>query len=228
LSIKAFEEAQTKNATFRNQWANYPSQISTMKRTAQVIGIATLLLAFAFIPSPKKIVVIDVGHGGNDSGAQVGSALEKEVVMSVARKIQELNTNSNIEIILSRDQDQFKSLSERTQFINSLNPDLVISLHAGISNNPQLSGADIFISNQNIKKNQSGALALNLLYSINSEKVEIKKADFYVLKNSLAPAALVELGFLSNDADRAYLTSDAGQKELAQSILNAIDTESKE
>ena len=148
--------------------------------------------------------------------------------MSIARKIQVLNTNTNIEIILSRDQDQFKSLSERTQFINSLNPDLVISLHAGISNNPQLSGADIFISNQNIKKNQSGVLALNLFYSINSEKVEIKKADFYVLKNSLAPAALVELGLLSNNEDRAYLTSEAGQKELAQSILNAIDTESKE
>ena len=79
------------------------------------------------------------GHGGNDPGAQVGSALEKEIVMSIARKIQVLNTNTNIEIILSRDQDQFKSLSERTQFINSLNPDLVISLHAGISNNPQLS-----------------------------------------------------------------------------------------
>jgi len=199
-----------------------------MKRTTQLLGIAILLIAFAFTPTPKKIVVIDVGHGGNDSGAQVGSALEKEVVMSVALKVQELNTNSNIKIILSRDQDQFKSLSERTQFINSLNPDLVISLHAGISNNPQLSGADIFISNQNIKKNQSGVLALNLLYSINSEKVEIKKADFYVLKNSLAPAALVELGLLSNNEDRAYLTSEAGQKELAQSILNAIDTESKE
>ena len=199
-----------------------------MKRTTQLLGIAILLLAFAFTPTAKKIVVIDVGHGGNDPGAQVGSALEKEIVMSIARKIQVLNTNTNIEIILSRDQDQFKSLSERTQFINSLNPDLVISLHAGISNNPQLSGTDIFISNQNIKKNQSGALALNLLYSINSEKVEIKKADFYVLKNSLAPAALVELGLLSNNEDRAYLTSEAGQKELAQSILNAIDTESKE
>lgn len=199
-----------------------------MKRTTQLLGIAILLIAFAFTPTAKKIVVIDVGHGGNDSGAQVGSALEKEVVMSIARKIQELNTNTNIEIILSRDQDQFKSLSERTQFINSLNPDLVISLHAGISNNPQLSGTDIFISNQNIKKNQSGALALNLLYSINGEKVEIKKADFYVLKNSFAPAALVELGLLSNNEDRAYLTSEAGQKELAQSILNAIDTESKE
>ena len=199
-----------------------------MKRTTQLLGIAILLIAFAFTPTPKKIVVIDVGHGGNDSGAQVGSALEKEIVMSIARKIQVLNTNTNIEIILSRDQDQFKSLSERTQFINSLNPDLVISLHAGISNNPQLSGADIFISNQNIKKNQSGVLALNLFYSINSEKVEIKKADFYVLKNSLAPAALVELGLLSNNEDRAYLTSEAGQKELAQSILNAIDTESKE
>jgi len=199
-----------------------------MKRTTQLLGIAILLLAFAFTPTAKKIVVIDVGHGGNDPGAQVGSALEKEIVMSIARKIQVLNTNTNIEIILSRDQDQFKSLSERTQFINSLNPDLVISLHAGISNNPQLSGADIFISNQNIKKNQSGVLALNLFYSINSEKVEIKKADFYVLKNSLAPAALVELGLLSNNEDRAYLTSEAGQKELAQSILNAIDTESKE
>lgn len=199
-----------------------------MKRTTQLLGIAILLLAFAFTPTAKKIVVIDVGHGGNDPGAQVGSALEKEVVMSIARKIQELNTNTNIEITLSRDQDQFKSLSERTQFINSLNPDLVISLHAGISNNPQLSGVNIFISNQNMKKNQSGALALNLLYSINSEKVEIKKADFYVLKNSLAPAALVELGLLSNNEDRAYLTSEAGQKELAQSILNAIDTESKE
>ena len=121
-----------------------------MKRTTQLLGIAILLLAFAFTPTAKKIVVIDVGHGGNDPGAQVGSALEKEIVMSIARKIQVLNTNTNIEIILSRDQDQFKSLSERTQFINSLNPDLVISLHAGISNNPQLSGADIFISNQNI------------------------------------------------------------------------------
>ena len=186
------------------------------------IGLVFLTITLAFTNVDKKTIVIDVSHGGHDNGTTAHGFNEKEIALNIANKIKQLNKNSSIEIILTRDSDKFLSLNERTEQINKLKPDFVISLHANATDDKKESGKEIFVSDKNKQKEKSGNLALELFYSFNDRNVEIKKADFYLLKNVEYPIALLELGYLTNENDREVLTTEKGQSELAESILNVI------
>lgn len=182
-----------------------------------------MTISFAFTTVSKKTIVLDVGHGGQDSGVIVNGISEKDIALSIAKKIKKLNTNPNITIVLTRNSDQPLTLNERENKINTLNPDCVISLHVNTTKNENKSGKEIFISNKNPQKEKSGNLALDLFYSFNGKNVEIKKANLALLYATNYPTALVELGYLSNKNDQKLMTSEKGQTALAHSILNAIE-----
>ena len=188
----------------------------------KLVGLALLTITMGFTNVEKKTIVIDVSHGGKDPGTSFAGFNEKEIALSIATKIKKLNTNSNIEIVLTRDSDDYLTLSERTKHINDLKPEFVISLHASSASNISESGKKIFISDKNNQKEKSGNLALELFFSFNDQDVEIKKADFYILKNVEYPIALIELGYLTNENDRKLLTSEEGQTQLASSILSVL------
>lgn len=193
-----------------------------MKNLIKFIGLALLTITLAFTNVDKKTIIIDVSHGGKDKGTTAHGFYEKEIVLNIANKIKQLNKNSNVEIILTRNSDKFISVNERVEQINTLKPDFVISLHAKYSDNEKESGKEIFISQNNKQKEKSGDLALELFYNFKDRNVEIKKADFNILKNVKYPIALVELGYLTNEYDREILTTEKGQSELAESILSVI------
>ena len=193
-----------------------------------VLGILTLFLLFAFKPLPlgsKKTIVIDAGHGGEDTGAQIGAEQEKKIVENIAKKISRLNSKDEIEIILLRNDDSFVELSERVAKINKINPSLVISLHVNSSKNLNQNGVNAYVSKQNGFYEKSKESAENLVDKISNEKLakgEVKDANYYVLKNSKCPALLVEIGYLTNENDRNYLVSENGQNEIANKIVEFI------
>ena len=193
-----------------------------MRKLLQFIGIALLTFCMAFTGVDKKTVVIDVAHGGQDNGSTIEGFQEKEIALKVANKIKALNRNSAVEIILTREADEFISLIDRAKHINKLQPDMVISLHVNQHTNTNKQGIEIYLSDENKERAKSADLASKLLYGFEDKKVAIKKAGFYLLKQVDYPIALVELGFLSNENDRQILTSEKGQDELATRILNAI------
>ena len=193
-----------------------------MKNLMKFIGLAFLTITLAFTTVDKKTIVIDVSHGGKDPGTIINGFNEKEIALNIANKIKGMNKNSNVEIILTRDTDEFLTLKERANKINELKPDFVISLHTNSTDNEKENGKEIFVSDKNKQKEKSGNLALELFYSFKDRNVEIKKADFYLLKNVEYPIALVELGYLTNENDREILTTEKGQTELAESILSVI------
>lgn len=195
-----------------------------MKNLSKIFGlVAVLILVMSFASSNKKTIVIDVSHGGKDAGALVNGIEEKDIILDIAQRIQKLNTNQNTEIILTRDIDEFLSLSERTEKINEIKPDYVISLHANQVANENVNGIQIFLADNDQRFDKSGELAIKLLQSFTFSNVEIKKGDFYILKNIDAPGALIELGFLSNAEDFQNLTTENGKQKLALSILNALN-----
>jgi N-acetylmuramoyl-L-alanine amidase len=195
-----------------------------MKNLSKIFGlVAVLILVMSFASSNKKTIVIDVSHGGKDAGALVNGIEEKDIILDIAQRIQKLNKNQNTEIILTRDIDEFLSLSERTEKINEIKPDYVISLHANQVANENVNGIQIFLAENDQRFNKSGELAIKLLQSFTFSNVEIKKGDFYILKNIDAPGALIELGFLSNAEDFQNLTTENGKEKLALSILNALN-----
>jgi N-acetylmuramoyl-L-alanine amidase len=193
-----------------------------MKNLLKFIGLAFLTITLAFTNVDKRTIVIDVSHGGHDSGVSIEGANEKEIALNIANKIKELNKNSNIEIVLTRDSDKFLTLNERAEFINELNPEFVISIHANSSKKETVNGMEIYISDNNKEKEKSKELASKIKTAFKNQNPEIKKGNFYLLENVAYPIVMLEVGYLTNENDRIQLTSEEGQMKIANTILNMI------
>ncbi len=199
-----------------------------MKNSVKIILVAVAFVCLSFVNfEPRTInVVIDAGHGGHDIGAERNIVSEKILVETITKKIHSLNKNANVKIHLTRSDDSFMDLTDRAKFINEIKPDLAISLHVNNNKNTTTNGFEVFISDKTSTYEKSNELALKF-GSHYSERTKlnnrgVKKAPFMVLKKSEYPTMLIELGFLSNENDRNYLTSDAGQNEIAQTILDFV------
>lgn len=195
-----------------------------MKKALRILGLTVLLFTFSFSYAGEKTIVIDLGHGGKDNGVEVDGFLEKDLIFEIAQKIQALNADSEIKIILTRESDDFVSLKDRVEYINSLNPDLVISLHINSDPNTRVNGFDLFVSPQNSRNMESQELANKIEASLSKEFSSngIKESNFYILKNVNTPSATIELGYLSNPGNRYLLTSEYGQHRIAEAIYNVL------
>ena len=93
-----------------------------------------------------RVIVIDAGHGGSEEGAKgPGGALEKNVTLSVARRLKAaLEARLGVRVILTRDGDVTMGLDERAALANNNKADLFVSLHANASVRPGMTGAEVF------------------------------------------------------------------------------------
>ncbi|PWN70291.1 N-acetylmuramoyl-L-alanine amidase [Chryseobacterium phosphatilyticum] len=186
-----------------------------------LFAISIFSTAFlSFTPLNKKYIVIDAGHGGSDKGAVYGDFSEKDISLNIAREIQKLNGDqSRYEVILTRDSDSHPSLSERTAQINKLDPEMVISLHVNAAPQEETPkhGVEVFVQNSE----ESKKLAGKIYKKFNVRKIE--ETNLHMLRETKAPAVLVELGFINNSSDRAYITDEKGQKEIAQKFVEIIN-----
>src|SRR3990167_11272953 len=96
-----------------------------------------------------KRIVIDAGHGGKDSGAVGKKGLkEKDVVLKIAKGLKEtLSKETGAEIFMTRDDDTFIPLEERTAIANTKEADIFISVHANASFNRKASGVETYFLN---------------------------------------------------------------------------------
>lgn len=173
----------------------------------------------------KKVIVIDAGHGGHDFGATIDNLNEKNLTSEIAKKIKEMHSDSDVEIHFTRTNDEFIALNERTNLINNIKPDLVISLHINNNKNTNASGFEVYISDKTdfLDKNKEFAEKLSSKLSKTQLKNRgLKTAPFWILKNSICPSMVVKLGFISNENDRNFIASEKGQVEIAKHIVAFI------
>jgi len=187
----------------------------------RLLALSIFCIAFlSFTPINKKYIIIDAGHGGNDFGSVYGHFSEKDISLNIAKEIQKINEGQNkYEIVLTRNDDSYPSLSERTTQINGLNPEMVISLH--VNRSPQeetvQQGTEIYVQDtENSKK-----LAEKISKKFDARKIEGR--NLHMLRETKAPTVCVELGFINNSKDREYITSEKGQKEIAQKFVDVFD-----
>lgn len=184
-------------------------------------------------------VVIDAGHGGNDKGtlAADGTA-ESELMLQLAQKIKELNSNPSINIVLTRDADIHQTTKQIISLVNDLNPDLYISLHtnSAVGNlktaNAQknISGIDFFIPGSQAEANYTGS---HLLASAIAKSVERLKQPMggirtrpgaqLIIDQVKTPGVMIEAGFITNAEDVKKLKDDNYQLRLANLILNGVN-----
>ncbi|WP_418513909.1 N-acetylmuramoyl-L-alanine amidase family protein [Corallibacter sp.] len=157
----------------------------------------------------QLIVVVDAAHGG-----EAGRYIEKDVSLNIS-KILASYSGKKVKIIETRNTDKFISLNDRVKFINSVNPDLVVSLHSNAYLKDTLvNGVEAYYYDHNEfnekSRNYSQILLENQLDKFSNRGV--KRAGFFMIKNINCPDIVLELGFMTNERDRAILTSKRHQK----------------
>jgi N-acetylmuramoyl-L-alanine amidase len=181
-------------------------------------------------------VVIDAGHGGVDPGASGGGFHEKDITLALAKKLKELAPQYNINVIMTRDNDQLPNnttsipdgLKARTQIAEETKADLFISLHLDENKSVDSSGFSIYVSRKNESNAQSKVLG-NYMVATLSNVVHIKEQlrqrsemGIWVLDAVKAPTILIQCGYISNINDRNYITQSQNQEAVAKAILSGV------
>lgn len=182
----------------------------------------------------RKIVVVDAGHGGIKTGAEREGVEEKRINLEIVKALREYwkeQKDPSIGIFFTRLTDTDVSLEERVGLANELKADLFISIHnnstASLSAAQMLSGTQILYSESDRGTHSSRAFAQICLDSLTSELGSrnlglLKGDDIYIIRNSKMPAALAEIGFLTNQKERARLQTEDYQKKTAKALYQAM------
>ena len=96
--------------------------------------------------APLRVVVLDAGHGGHDTGAiGPGGLQEKDLVLDVTRRVARLLEDKlDVKVLLSRDADQFVTLRDRTTYANRERADLFVSIHANAHRESASAGVETY------------------------------------------------------------------------------------
>lgn len=180
-----------------------------------------------------RVIVLDPGHGGADPGAIGPSGLqEKDVNLSVAQKTARLLRQEGAEVILTRTGDvrlgevQREDLEARCRIANNHQADLFVSLHSNASVSPSYQGTSVYYhahpanSAENVKL--ARALQDSLVRSLGRNDLGVYSCNFYVLKNTNMPGALVETAFLSNSQEEQLLAQDWFREKTAAAVVEGI------
>lgn len=201
------------------------------RRRVKNVVFGILLLKTCLIFGQKKVVVIDVGHGGNDTGAIAQNGLkEKDVVLKVAIEIIKLNKSlfdESFDIYVTRYNDTLISLSDRNQLAQALDADVFVSLHCNAS--PTISkGVEVYVHNSD-RENTKSSIGLGLpilneaTKKLGFKNRGVKFANFQVLREARNySAVLVEMGFMTNTDEAGYYMKQKNIRAMALSILMGI------
>ncbi|GAQ16692.1 N-acetylmuramoyl-L-alanine amidase LytC precursor [Oceanobacillus picturae] len=171
----------------------------------------------------NKTIVIDAGHGGRDVGA-IGSAevLEKDVTFLTAQELASELTMLGAEVLQTRPEDEYISLSSRVSYANTMETDAFISIHYNsIPEHPDVTGIGTYFYKG---KNEvlASYIQSELVKETEATDRGVTHGNFLVLRQSLQPSALLELGFLSNPDKESLLGTVAYQKKLVSGIVNGL------
>ena len=167
-------------------------------------------------------VFIDPGHGGTDPGASGNGLYEKEVVLSISKKVRNILISKGFEVELSRSTDQYVSLSDRAAQANAWDADLFVSIHCNSATSSSANGTECYTyptantSTKSLSKNMASALASKLGLTNRGHK----EANFAVLRLSNMPAILIETAFINNANDASKLKTR--ENDFASAIANQI------
>ena len=195
-----------------------------------------------------RVIAIDPGHGGLDSGTHQHGVLEKDLVLDLARKLRSsLRSRLGATVILTRDGDVELNGETRSAIANNNKADLLISLHLGYSNDPTESGASIFLvetapvetavgANRtslfrpwHLVHQDSGQESLRfativrerLLDAVPGWMFTLRKAPISTLTSATMPAMLLELGNANNEANLRALGDAGFQGRLIDALVDA-------
>jgi N-acetylmuramoyl-L-alanine amidase len=178
----------------------------------------------------KFLVVLDAGHGGWDPGAKgYYGTFEKNVNLNITRWIWILSQmDPDIEIVLTRNDDRYIELRDRTGLANKLNADLYVSVHSNAHPRSNYThGVEVLVANDDSHPMHSKNVTLaKMLQKRISQKIGandrgIRQQTLYI-RWAKMPSVLIETGFLTNPLEELKLRNPSYQLTIAQTTLDTI------
>ncbi|MBR5336895.1 MAG: N-acetylmuramoyl-L-alanine amidase [Lachnospiraceae bacterium] len=175
-----------------------------------------------------KIVVVDAGHGGDDPGMSAQDTREADLNLTIAKYLQDLLEDKGIKVYMTRTEDVSTSLEQRVDLANSLEADAFISVHCNAQKDDEdtLMGTQVFY---NAEDTSGASLRLaelcmdSVTSAFESNRLLCSKGnDIYIIRESKIPVALVEVGFMTNEAEMAKLLSPEYQRNAALGIADGV------
>lgn len=180
---------------------------------------------------PKPIIILDPGHGGNDPGAIGPSGLkEKDVTLDIVLYMKGLLESTGYQVILTRDGDYNVSqnpqnsrdeLNARVVIINNHNSAILVSVHCNSAYSSIPGGIEVFYYRDEDKL-FAEKVCSSLVEITGRYNRGVKKAEFYLLKNTNIPAILVEALFISNPIEEKLLMDPLYRRKIAGGIVTGI------
>jgi len=168
-------------------------------------------------------VVLDAGHGGLDRGAKGmdGRSLEKVYALDTAKRIERGLRSRGYRVVMTRKRDYFVPLPSRVAISNRQRGAVFVSIHYNWTGRSAVSGTETFYYNS-----RSYPLAANIQREVDrvapTPNRGVKRSRFHVLRNNARPAALVELGFMSNPRELRLIRSASYRQRLADAVVRGI------
>lgn len=179
-----------------------------------------------------KVVVIDIGHGGKDSGTVYKDIKEKDINLSIGLKLKKELIKYGVEVIMTREGDYDLSspnalrrkksdFDNRIKLINESNADMYISIHINYLDNAKYYGSQVFYTEDNLEL--AGVIQSEMIEQLKSPLKERElDNDIYMYKKLDIPGVLIECGFMSNTKERSLLVTDKYQSKIVKSIIDGL------
>ena len=190
---------------------------------------------FSFTTGLKnKVIAIDAGHGGSDPGA-IGPTnyMEKTATLAVAKRVQALLEQAGARVIMTRQEDRdvfgpkasdVEELNARSTVANNRKADVFLSIHMNAFTDPSVGGTSTYYYQ---KTKYDSMLAQSLQTSlVEAGKLQdrrVNQANFYVIKRTRMPAALIELAFISNPDEEKLLSLPDFQQKMSLGIVRGLE-----
>lgn len=168
-----------------------------------------------------KRVVLDAGHGGADYGAIRDGINEKDITLDVTKRTEAILLAKGVSVEMTRRRDETVSLQERTIFTDSKNPNIFVSIHVNSSTGKVASGVETHYYHPE-SLDLANTVHCQLAGDIKCPDRGLFKSRFYVINHTDVPAILVEIGFISNDKERAELVTEQRKQQTAEAIADGI------
>ena len=199
------------------------------------------------LPAPDRslpTVVVDAGHGGEDSGASRNGLREKDLTLDVARRIERRLRSQGFPVVMTRRDDRLVSLLERSQVANRIPRALFISIHFNDSSTGAGEGVETFYAEQKDAFSDDGwsfakifrrrreappldqgasfarSVQMSMVSNLSVADRGAKPRQLSVVRRTRCPAVLVEGGFLNNPADARKIAREDYRDRLAEAIAD--------
>jgi N-acetylmuramoyl-L-alanine amidase len=195
---------------------------------------------------PFAVVILDPGHGGQDSGAMCGGVMEKDLTLDIARRVDRLLDSEGVATLMTRVGDSYVSLADRAAFGNRAKKSIFISIHFNEDNKPVVSGVETYYAAHQINSgltlaswlpflsrpptdspkpdSQSLAAFIQEALVVRTRSVDrgTQAKQFFVIANVTSPAVLIEGGFITNKDELSKLVSEDYRDQLAAAVADGV------